>query len=107
MGELHYIRCEMSKWDDAILAKVRAKLNGNTEASSFTPGALVIAGSYYFRLLLTAANFTRNYLIACPSEPYDMNAGTRWSRSLVEFECHRIPWTAGSNPGVLWNTTTS
>lgn len=107
MGELHYIRLEMSKWDDTVMAAIRAKLKGNTEASSFTPGSLVIAGSFFFRLLLIANNFTRNYLVAVPSEPFEMNAGTRWSRAVIEFECHRVPWTAGSNAGVMWNAVTS
>jgi hypothetical protein len=104
MGELHYIRTEFSKFNDEIMAKVRARLNGNTEASgAFTPGSLVICGGFYYRLLLQAPNFTRNYLIAVPSEPYEMNVGSRWSRAALEWECHRSP--AGGSPSqTIWNT---
>lgn len=102
MGDLHYLRLELSKWDDLIMAKIRARLRGNTEAQSITPGTLVVCGSLYYRLLLSGPNFTRNYLVAIPSEPYEMNVGTRWSRASIEFECHRNALT-----GVMWNTTTT
>lgn len=101
MGELHYVRLEMGKFDDTIFAKIRAKLRGNTEASSFVPGTLVSCGGYTYRLLLQGVNFTRNYLVAVPSEPYEINVGTRWSRAVIEFECHR------NSAGVMWNGVTT
>lgn len=100
MGDLHYIRLEMSKYDDTIMEKIRKRLKGLAAQSSLVPGTLVFCGSYYYRLLLTAPNFTRNYLAAIPSEPYEMNVGSRWSRAAIEFECHRLS-------GTLWNTTTT
>lgn len=100
MGELHYLRIEMSKYDDAVMAKIRTKLRGLAAQSSLVPGSLVMCGSYYYRVLLQSTNFLRNYLAAVPSEPYEFNVGTRWSRAALEFECHRYN-------GTLWNTTTS
>lgn len=101
MGDLHYIRLELGQFYESILAKIRARLNGATEASSHTPGTLLACGGYYYRLLLWGPNYTRNYLAAIPRGAIRMNAGTQFSRAMVEFECHR------NSSGVLWNTTTT
>lgn len=101
LGELHYLRMELSKWDDTVAGKIRGRLRGvNAEGSgAFTPGSLITCGGYYFRLLLLGANFVRNYLLAVPSEPTEINVGTRWSRPAMEWECQR------NSSGVMWNTT--
>lgn len=101
MGDLHYLRLEMGQFYEAILAKIRARLNGSTEASSIVPGTLLKCGNYGFRVLLWGPNYTRNYVFGIPRGAIRMNAGTQFSRAMVEFECHR------NALGVLWNTTTS
>lgn len=103
MGDLHYIRLELGQFNDTILAKIRSRLNGVTEASSITPGTLIACSGYYYRVLLQGPNFTRNYLAGIPRGAIRMNAGTQFSRAMVEFECHRLR----SANYVLWNTTTT
>lgn len=100
-GQTDIIRLEMSKYDAAVYAKLVPILKGGTAGSAGTAGTLLFSGTTYFRLLLTGANFTRNYLRAVLRNPKDINCGTKFSTLMLEFECH------ADGSGVLWNTTTT
>lgn len=101
MGDLHYVRLEMGQFFDSVLSKIRSRLRGVTEGSSITPGTLIACSGLYYRLLLYGPNFVRNYPAAIPRGAIRMNAGTQFSRAMVEFECHRLSGAA------IWNGTTS
>ena len=104
-GEVHRIRCELTKYDSAVAAKVAAKVAGASAGVPGSPGTLMFAGSKTMRLLCTGtppagASHTRNYLYAIPRMPIELNAGTKYCTLVVEFEAHKVP---GQN--VLYNTT--
>lgn len=99
-GEVHRISIDLSKYDSAVVAKIEAKINGGTTGQTTTAGTLYFAGAYYYRLLLTATNFTRNYLAAIPRQPQGLNVGSKFSVKRLVFDCHAVN-------GVMWNTTTS
>lgn len=107
LGEVHRIRCEMSKYDISVANKLRGRLMTN----SASPGVPDTSGSLFLgtannsvRVILDAAtaSFDRNYLTALPRQPFEVNRGTRYSTLIVEFEAHtKIPGAT------LWNTTTT
>jgi hypothetical protein len=103
-GQIHRVRMELTKWDEAVADKIRARANdnGSTTAGSFglTPGSLLFAGGYGYRLVCNSANDPRNYLFAIPRQPIEMNAGSKHSRLILEWECHAVS-------GVLYNATVS
>lgn len=100
-GQIDRVRMELSKWDAAVYAKIAPRTKGGTAGqSTVSVGSLLFANSYSYRLLLTAPNFTRNYLRAIPRPPIQLNTGTKFSRLIIEWECHDLS-------GVRWNTTTS
>lgn len=100
LGQSDLIRFDLTKYDAAVMAKLTPRLKGGTAGSIGTVGTLWQASSSYFRVLLTATNFTRNYIGCLPLEPHSLNAGTKFSRQRLSFICYPIS-------GVLWNTTTS
>lgn len=102
MGDLHYIRLEMGQFFDSVLAKIRSRLNTASEGTSITPGTLLRCGGYTYRVLLIGPNYVRNYLACIPRGAIRMNAGTQFSRAMVEFEAHRH-----RTSGVLFNQTTT
>lgn len=99
-GDLHIVSIEMSKWEDALVRQLETRVKNGT-AGSVTSGILYHANSRFVRLLLTAPNFTRNYLAAIPIGPcHRGQIGSRYSRTRLQFECHAVG-------GVLYNTVTS
>lgn len=97
--DLHIVTMELSKWDDTVAGVISSRVNGGV-AGSTSYGVLYRSDNKYCRLLLNAANFTRNYLIAIPRTPIRLGpTGSRSSRLRLVFECH-------DSTGVLWNTTT-
>lgn len=100
-GERHIVRCELTKWDSAIAAKVFPKLKGGTAGTPGTPGTLWYGDSKFFRLLIQPTSGPRNYLGAIPrGAPIEINLGVKYSVLIVTFECYSIS-------GTLYNSTTS
>lgn len=99
-GQVDRVELELNKYDSAVLAKIAPRLLGGTAGTTGTPGTLIAGGTKYFRLLLTATNFTRNYLCAIPRAPIESNWGTKFSVVRLVFDCHAFN-------GTLYNTTTS
>lgn len=99
-GEVHRLSIDLSKYDPAVVAKIQAKYKGGTAGAIGTPGSLIIGATTYYRILLTATNFTRNYLGAIPRQPMSVNAGTKFSVQRLLFDCYAIS-------GTIWNSTTS
>ena len=100
MGEIHRIRMELSKWDIAVAAKLFPKLKGGTAGVIGTPGTLIAGSSSYYRLLIVPTSNPRNYLAAIPRGAIEINKGTRFSRLVLDFECHAFS-------GTLYNETTT
>jgi len=101
MGQVDTVRMELSKFDDAVVDKIRPRLYGGTLGSSGTAGTLIAAGSLGFRLLIEPTTDPRNYLFAIPREPIEVNRGTKRSLLIMEWECH------ANASSVLWNATTT
>lgn len=99
-GQVDRVRMELSKYDQAIADKIRPRLLGGSAGTVGTPGTLVAGGAVYYRLLINPTTLPRNYLAAVPREPIEVNRGTKFSRLVLEFECHNFT-------GTLWNTTTT
>ncbi len=99
-GQVDRVRMELSKYDKLVADKIRARLLGGTAGVIGTPGTLIAGTSVFYRLLIEPTTGPRNYLAAIPREPIEVNRGTKFSRLIMEFECH-------SFSGVLWNTSTT
>lgn len=100
MGEVHMIRMLFTKYDDAVLNKIRAIVAGNAPGQPPTPGTLMFQDTKFFRLLIHSTLRPRNYLRVFFREPKTLNKGTKHSQALVVAECHKDPTT-----GLLYNTT--
>lgn len=100
MGDIHRVRMELTKFDSDIADKLASKLNGVLAGLTGTPGTLIAAGGYGYRLLINSTLRPRNYLFAIPRQPVVRNKGTRYTRLVIDWECHAVS-------GVVYNTTTS
>lgn len=104
LGQTDTIRIELTKYDEAIADKIRTLARGSVTAGNVpTPGTLVFANTYYFRLLILTTNYIRNYPVVLFREPREINRGTRFSKAI--FVGTAFPDLTGS--GALWNTTTT
>jgi hypothetical protein len=92
MGEIHRIRAELTKYDSAVASEIGAKVAGATHGVPATAGTLYFASASYMRVQAVGANgHVRNYPYTIPRMPIELNAGTRYSRLVIEFEAHKIP----------------
>jgi hypothetical protein len=101
MGQVDIIRMTFTKWDDAVMAKIRPTAYGGTAGTSPTAGALAIQGSGTFRLLIDGVNFDRNYTTVIFREAKELNVGTKHSKAVVVAHGYK------NASGVIWNTTMS
>ena len=103
LGQVDRVRLELSKWDPAVVDKIQPRLNGAVATPGLisTPGTLIAAGGFGYRLILNPPNRPRNYYFAVPRSPIDLNKGTRWSRKTIEFDCYS---TVQSGNVVLYDT---
>lgn len=103
-GEIATVRMELTKFDRAIVDKVKSRIYGNTVATAFSPsaaGSLMFGGSLTFRVLLACTTQPRNFPRCVLKEPIEINKGTKYSTLLLEFEAHK------NAAGVLWNEAIS
>ncbi len=106
-GEIHRIRCELTKFDPAVAAKVAGKVAGSTDGTPAASGTLIFASTKYMRVLSTGTApagdvHARNYPFGIPRMPIELNAGTKFSTLVVEFEAHKIP-----DQNIMFNSSTS
>lgn len=102
-GEIHHVRIEMSKWTTATLASLLAKMDSGTAGVVNTVGTLMGQGTKSFRLLIHSTSEPRNYLIAFLRGQVETNKGTKFSRMVLDFECH----ANATSGGTIYNTTTT
>lgn len=100
-GEIARVRCEMSKFDLSVWNKVLARVPTKTVGLAGTVGQLLLGtASSTFRLLINPTlSQVHNFPVAIPRIPIDNNVGSKYSRPVVEFECHMVS-------GTLKNETT-
>lgn len=101
LGEIARIRLELTKWDIAVAAQIEARAQSFTSGQPGTAGTLMFADTQYFRLLLRTPTTPLNFPLAIPRGQIEINRGTKFSRLILEFECHKD----GSDPGVLYNNS--
>lgn len=100
LGQVDTVRMELSKWDEAVLDKIRSRLwNAGFTAPlagqvlSTNIGALFFGGAFSFRLALDAANsgFDRDYIKVVFREPITVNRGVKHSIVRLTATCYREP----------------
>lgn len=104
-GETAEIRLLLPKFDPLIVDKMFARahyVGAATPGVVQTPGSLMIAGAYSFRLLIHSTTAPMNFPISVFREPHELNKGTKYSKLLVVGTAYKNQTT-----GVLWNTVTS
>lgn len=100
MGEWHVIRMLLTKYDEAVINKLRAIFRGGTAGAARTKGGLFGAGSGAFRVVLHSVLRPRNYPTCIFKEPREVNKGTKHSQAQVIFTAY--DWS-----GVLYDSTTA
>lgn len=100
-GEMHLIRCLLTKYDETIADKIRAGLAGGTAGTPGTSGSLYFQGTLAWRLLIHSTNFPRNYTRVVFQEPKEINKGTKFSSLMIVGRAYK------DGSGVLFNATTS
>lgn len=102
LGEIARVRLELTDFDTAVLAKVKARVAGNTAGTPGTVGTFLFSGSNKnFRLILDSPNDPYNFPRAVPRGVQEVNLGTKYERVIVEFECYK------NASDVLYNTSTA
>ena len=95
-GEVHRIRCELTKYDATVAKQVTAKVAGAAAGTPADPGTLYFAQAKYMRVGCSGTNpagvnHIRNYPYCIPRMPVELNAGTKFSTLVIEFEAHKKP----------------
>jgi hypothetical protein len=101
LGQIAHIRLEFTKWDPAVIDKIRARLKGGTAGSPAAAGTLVFAGSKDFRLLVHTTTRPMNFPRVTFREPIEHNMGTKYAILTLEGTAYK------DGNGVLWNATTT
>lgn len=101
MGEAHEIRLLLTKYDDTILDKLRARIAGGTAGTPSTAGTLMFPTANNFRLLIHSVTLPRNYLNVVFREAFEINKGTKHSQALVIGTGYK------DAAGVIYNATTT
>jgi hypothetical protein len=106
LAETARVRLEMTKWDATVAGLLKARTTGTAGAAK-TPGRLVFTNGDYIRLVIANANDPWNFPCATlVRTPIELNAGTKFSRFVCEFECYKNPAASnGAAIGVLYNQT--
>ena len=100
MGEMHIVRMLLTKYDEAVLNKIRARLAAGTAGTPNLAGTLAFASANLYRLLIHSVNRPRNYFAATFLETREINKGTKHSKALVIAQCY------STGPGVaIYNAT--
>lgn len=82
-GQVDVIRMLFTKWDEAVLNKIRAALAGGTAGTPGVSGTLYFQGAVSFQLKINTANRPRIYRNVIFREPKEINKGTKHSRAMI------------------------
>lgn len=110
LAEQHYLTLELTRFDAAILQKLRSRFkSGITAGLTKGPGTLV--ADDYFRVLLesdTDATHHRRYLKAYVTQPIEETIGTKYSRPVVVLQCLPFKYVVSSvNKYAIWDAITA
>ena len=100
LGSIAIVTLELTKYD---IGNVQGLTSFNKTPNAGLidpPGTLTRQESKFGTLVLTGSKEVWTFTVAFPREAYEVNKGTKFSRLIMEFECHAVS-------GVLWNVTTS
>lgn len=100
-GEMARIRTEFSRFDEAVVDKIRVRVNSATLGTNAAPGSLMIATSYRLLLVPTDVTYAMNFPIALCRNPITSNVGTKFQRLSMDWEAH-----PNLSTRLLWDTTT-
>lgn len=106
MGETHTIRMTLTKWDEAVVNKIRARIAAGTAGTVPRIGTLLRQGGHTFRLQLDAPFEPRDYAVVIFREPQEINKGSKHSK-LVLVATSRHPVGGGSLYTATTTTTTT
>ena len=86
LGMVGSVNLELTKYDTAEVEKLNAFTSGGV--AGFLPplGTLIRQENNFGTLLLTGSIKTYTFEVAFPREPQSLNAGTKFSSYLVQFE---------------------
>lgn len=103
LSQMVVVRMELTKFDSAVLAKVKARIPTAAHGTPPAAGTVVDPSTTtkFFRLILNAANDPLNFPLAIPKGVISINRGTKYERVVIEWECHM------NSSGLLHNTTVS
>lgn len=107
LGRIIRVRCELSRYDQDVADKIRARLRSNGAALAGTVqtadiGALMIQDNKTMRVVLANTNNPLNFLTCIVREPIELPVGTKFSSLMFEFEAHR-----NQSTGVIYNAINS
>jgi len=100
LGEIQYLRMEMSKWDPIVANKCIVIAKGAPIGQTSLPGILMAAGGFSYKISLRSSYLFRTYQLGFLRNQVETQRGTKFARLLLEWECH-------SYNGVLYTATTS
>lgn len=92
LTEQHFLTCELTKLDEAVLQKINSRFrSGVTAGQTKAPGTLI--ADQYFSVLLVSDTVTANhrrYRQVYATQPIELKLGTKYSRPLVVL--HALPF---------------
>ena len=101
LGAIARIRLDCTKFDIAVINKIRARLDSATLGTPGTAGTFMFGGAKDFRLILDCTTDPRNFPRVICREEISSNLGTKYQAWSLTLEAHK------NGSGVLWDTTTT
>jgi len=101
LGETATVRLELTKFDETVAAKVRARCASGTEGTPSTAGTLMFGDSKTIRVLVHTVTLPMNFTRCFLRNDIELNKGTKYTTLVLEFEAHK------DGSGVLYNSTTA
>ena len=97
-GEVHVITFQSVRFDPVVDAKVRF-VRSIADGTSTGGCVLAFADGAFYRVLLTGANFVRNYVRVMVEDKELGKIGSHASVRQITLTCYK------NDSGVLWNST--
>jgi len=101
MGQMAHIRLEFTKYDKAVMDKVKALVAAGTAGDMPPAGTLYIQDQKYTRLLLDTTSDPLNFPIVVWQEPIQFNVGSRFTMIVLSGTAYP------DSSGLLYNAVTT
>jgi len=89
LGEIARVRVELTKWDETVASPVLSRLSAGSAGTPGTVGTLMFTASKTFSLVLAGTITTYTFPRAFARNNIEVNRGSKFSRLIIEFECHK------------------